>query len=173
MAVTNADMKVYLSGGPGASTPAASIGDEISSTQITDNSLENLFDNIAPAEATAGLIDYRCFYLKNTHASDDLDATVIWINSNTPSTTTTIAIGLDPAGVGDGAATGVAATPVNDVTAPAGVTFSTPTTEGAGLAIGQIDNGECQAVWVRRTITAGTASAAHDAFTLKISGTPL
>lgn len=173
MPVAASDMKIYLSGGVGNTNPNASIGGQISSTQVADNTIDNLFDDILSAEAIAGGVNYRCCYLKNTHASDDLNSAVIWINSNTPNANTTVAIGLDPSGVSNGLSPSAGSpSPLDESTPPPGVTFSTPITEGTALAIGTILDGQSQAIWIRRTVTAGAPAAANDPFVLKVSGLP-
>lgn len=173
MPVTATDLKAYLSGGASNTDKNASIGGIISSTLITDNVVANLFDNVSYAESVAGDIEYRCFYLKNTNGTDTVTAVLAWIQSQTPSGSTVIAIGLDPAGVGNGSTTGVAATPADENTAPSGVTFSTsPVDAASGLAIGTMTAGQAIAIWIRRTITALAPSVAHDPATIRIQGTP-
>lgn len=172
MAVVASDLKIYLSGGGSNTDPNASIGGAVSSTEVSSTPMNNLFDNVSDAEAVAGDVEYRCVYLSNDNATDTLNSAAVFIQSNTPSGDSTIAIGLDPAGIGNGTSTGVAATPANESTAPAGVTFSTPADSASALAIGNLDAGEAQAVWIRRTISAGAASQASDPFTLRVTGTP-
>lgn len=174
MAVSASDMKFFLSGGAANTDPNASIGDEVSATEVDFGTIaENLFDNVTAGEALAGHVDYRCIYLFNTNGSDTLEDVKIWIETNTPSASTSIKIGLDPAGIGDGSATGVADTPVDDETAPAGVSFSAPANEGAALAIGDLEAGEGIAVWIERTVDADAPAAASDGFTLRIAGLPV
>lgn len=134
---------------------------------------ENLFANVESAERVSGSTKYRCFYFVNEHDTETLSAAVVYIATQTPSTTTDAAIGLDPAGVGDGASTGVAAVIPDEDTAPAGVVFSAPSTAGTGLSVGDLAPGAAIAVWVRRTVNAGTAARASDAFTVTITGKPL
>jgi hypothetical protein len=172
MTVVAGDMKWYLSGGSGNTNPNASIGGAISTTQVTDNTVDNLFDDVSSAEALAGSVDYRCAYIKNTNGSSTLTDVKIWIDSNTPNANTAYRIGLDPAGV---SGTAVAPSPLDEDTPPPGVTFShspDPTTSGSGLSIGNMAAGTYQAVWFERTVTAGAASAANDPATFKINGTP-
>lgn len=172
MAVIASDVKFYLSGGAANADPNASDGGAISATEVSGTALNNLFDNVTDAEAVAGATEYRCFYVKNTNATDTLNVAAIFVQSETPAADTDIAIGLDPAGIGDGTTTGIAATPADSYTAPAGVTFSDAAGAGNALAIGTLDAGEAQAVWVRRVVTAGAGSSASDPFTLRVTGTP-
>ena len=168
MAVAASDMKFRLSGGGANSNPNASLGGAISSVDLVDNVAQNLFDNISGAEAAAGETSYRCLYVKNNHATDDADDVTIWVQSNTPSANTTIAIGADPAGVN-----GTATTIANEFAAPAGVTFSTPTDLAGGINLGDLTEQDYAAVWIRRTVTAGAASVSSDPATLRINVVPL
>jgi hypothetical protein len=93
---------------------------------------------------------------------------VVWVSAETPGGVN-IAIGLDPAGVGNGSTTGVATTVANENTAPAGVTFSTPTSKGTGLAITDLAPGTGRAIWLRRTAT-NSAAIDNDSATLSFEG---
>lgn len=146
MPITSSDITFYLSGGTSNSDPDAALGGAISETEVGAG-LENLFANALGAEAAAGSVKYRCFYVQNDHGSLTLIDTLTWISQLTTSEDDEIAIGLDPAGVN-----GTATTVANEDSAPAGVSFSTPTNSGAGLDIGDLEPGEFQAIWVRRTV---------------------
>jgi hypothetical protein len=177
MAVTQSDIEFRLSGGSSNSDPNASIGGIMSSTEIVDDTVANLFDNVTGGEAASGSVEYRCFYIVNTHGTDSLSGVKLWIESNTPSADTVIDIALDPAGIGDGASTGVAVTPspLDELTAPGGVSFELsplPVDESTAIEIGDLDAGEAQAVWVRRTVSASASPVSNDAVVLRFSGVP-
>ncbi|HYE70674.1 MAG TPA: hypothetical protein VD932_04035 [Aquabacterium sp.] len=165
---TIADTAARFSGGASNSNPDASIGGAESSRAILtgtglDGVRNNLFDPITPAQASSGHTDYRCFYLHGD-PDGDLATVTLWIHANAANANTTFAIGLDPAGVG-----GTAATPANETTAPAGVTFSTPSS-GSPLSVsGTLTANSKQAVWIRRTVTAGAAFTALDSLTIRAS----
>jgi hypothetical protein len=57
----------------------------------------------------------------------------------------------------------------NENTAPTGESFTVPTSEGAGLSLGNIPAGQRYAVWLRRVVTAG-AAAGTDTWTLRVKG---
>jgi len=101
----------------------------------------------------------------------------IYIKTQTPSSDTAYAIGLDNAGVGDGSTTGVAydGTGSSEGTAPPSANPGVSTWQagvGAGnaLTIGDIKAGEVQAVWVRRTVTAGASAYSTDNVEITVSG---
>jgi hypothetical protein len=155
-----------------AGTPAGSLGDQISTTQITDNSLHNLFDVISGDENAASEAEYRCFFIHNSHATLTFSNIRIFLFSETAGGAS-IAIGVDPAAasaIGSGSAQ--AATVADENTAPGGVTFSAPTTLGAAINIGDLTPGQCRAIWVRRT-AANTAALSNDGVVLRIQGESL
>lgn len=87
---------------------------------------------------------------------------VIWIQSNTTSADTSIEIGL-----GSSAVNGTEQTVANESTAPTGVTFSAPSSQGTALSIGNIPPGEHKAVWVKRIVNAGAVAYNNDAATIR------
>jgi hypothetical protein len=174
--ISSSDLLYKLSvttGSAGNSTaqgnPNNSLGKYLSTTQITDNTLNNLFDDISGDENAASTVDYRCMFVHNNHGTLTLQSPVAWISSEV-SGGASVAIGLDPAGVTNiGSSSAQAATIANETTAPAGVTFSAPTTKSAGLSIGNIGPGQCAAIWVRRT-AANTAAANSDGAVIRTEG---
>ena len=165
MAIVAGDIDFFLSGGVANSDPNASIGGAISSTQITTSSLHNLFDAVSGSEASSGDVEFRCIYVKNSHGSLTLQNTVIWISSNTPSTDTTIDIGL-----GSSAIDGTEQTVAGEGYAPTSVTFSAPSTLGTGLSIGDLTTGQTKAVWIRRTVSSSASVYSTDTVTLNVGG---
>lgn len=140
-----------------ASLPAGNV----SNTVVVSNRDNGLFDDVTKAEALAGNDNYRCVYYKNNHASDTATSVSVWINQDSLGADT-IQIGSDPAGVGDGVATGVATTVVNEATAPAGVVFSQPLTEGAAISLGTFTFGTGRALWIKRSVPVSTLVATAD-----------
>ena len=165
MAITASDIQFRLSGGSGNTSAAASLGGAKSSTQITDATIGNLFDNVTGDESAAGDTEYRCLYVHNAHATLTWLSVVVWITSNTPSTDTTCDIGLGSSSVG-----GTEQTVADESTAPTSVTFSAPSSKGAALSIGDIAAGSHKAVWVRRVVTAGAAAYDSDGITIRAEG---
>lgn len=172
MAVVVADIRAKLSGGASNNVPGASLGGVRSSVDLSSTALNNLFDNVSASEATAGRVEYRCVYIANVNATDTLNTVKVFMGSATPSASSKLEIGLDPAGIGNGATTGVATTIATETDVPTGVTFSEPLTEGAAIAVGNLPAGAGIAVWCRRTITAGAPAASGDGTTLEVRGTP-
>lgn len=170
MPIASGDIDYHLSGGAGNSDPNASLGGIISSTQIVDATLHNLFDLVSSSEASAGDTEYRCFYVKNNHGTLTLQNAEVWIETNTPSTDTSVEIALAGEGVGDGSTTGVAETVANESTAPIGEVFSTAAGEGNALTIGNIPPGDAQAIWVKRIVGASASAYSNDNVVITVKG---
>lgn len=165
MPIVANDIKFYLSGGAGNTDVNASLGGVISTTEITTATLHNLFDVVSSAETTSGDVEYRCIYVKNTHGTLSLTSAAAWISSNTPSTDTTLDIGL-----GTSAINGTEQTVADESTTPTSVTFSAPATQGAGLSIGDIPAGQHKAIWLRRTVNAAASAYSNDTATINVGG---
>lgn len=155
-----ADPQWRLSGGGSNSDPNASLGGVISSTQAGST----IFDNVTGDESAAGDTEYRGVYVYN-NGNVGLQSAVVWVQANTPDTETAIAIGLAAEG-----ANATMATIANENTAPTSVSFSAPTTKGAGLSVGTLAAGQRYGVWVRRVVNAAAAAFDNDTFTLRVEG---
>lgn len=140
-----------------AGAPATSLGKYMSTT-ATLAALNDLFDNISGAENAANQVDYRCFFVYNSHATLSWDNAVVFLQSEVAGGAS-LAFAVDNIGpVARNATAAQAAQIASDTTAPTGVgAFSTPTTDAAGLALGNIGPGQCRAVWVRRTASNSAA----------------
>lgn len=154
-----------------AGTAPTSLGDQISTTAITDATLDNLFDVVTGDENAAGDVEYRCFFVHNAHATITWENVVVWLSAETAGGASA-AIAIDGiAASAVGAATPQAATVANEQTSPgAGAgAFSSPTTKGTGLSIGNLAPGQVKGIWVRRTALAGGA-VNNDGVTIRCEG---
>jgi hypothetical protein len=161
MSIVSTDLKFYLSGGADNTDPDASLGGVISTTEITDNTLNNLFDDITGDEHTAGDTEYRAFFFKNNSA-ETAYSVKIWISSNTAATDDTINIGIESA-LGS-----PIQTIADEATAPTGISFSTADSQSNSLYIGDMTTGTVCGVWVKRIVTAGSTPQASDAATFRV-----
>jgi hypothetical protein len=160
MAIITSDFSPRLSGGVSNSNGTASLGG-VKSSNAMSSTIDALFDAVTAAQAVSGLTEYRCIYLHNANAADLMTAARVWLSANTPLAGTTIDIG-----VGSSALNATEQTTANETDAPTGVTFSAPSTAATGLALGNIPFGQHRAIWLRRTVTAGSGSSANDTFTV-------
>jgi hypothetical protein len=176
VAIVASDILFKLSSptGPGNSTaqadPNDSLGRFMSSTQITDNSLHNLFDLVTGDQNAASEVNYRVFFVQNAHGSLTWESAVIYLSSEVAGGAN-IAMGLDTTGnvSATSASAQTVARPADETAAPSGITFSAPTTKGTGLSIGNLTAGQVRAIWVRRTNT-NSSAVDNDGGTFTVSG---
>ena len=147
-----------------ASTPDASLGKFVSTTAITPAAIANLFDNTTGAESAAGDVEYRQFFVLNSHATLTATNATITVASETASGGT-IDIAVDNIGpVAKNSPSPQAAVIANEQTAPTGVGAF-----GDGpLALGDLAPGQVRGVWVRRTVPAGAGGANPDGVLLDV-----
>lgn len=144
---------LQLSGGIGAISPDGSLGGARSGTAIVDATNENLIDDVSRKEILVGKTEYRCYYIYNSHATLPIHGGIVFIDQDPAATTVTM--GLDPAGSGNGQTTGVAQSIVTEDTAPTGVTFEDAGEFRVKLALPNLPPLNSQAIWIRRVANAG------------------
>ncbi|MBU2025327.1 MAG: hypothetical protein ABIC19_00625 [Patescibacteria group bacterium] len=161
MSVLDTDLKLKLSGGAANSDPNASLGGAVSSEDITDNTLNNLFDDVLGDEHLAGDINYRCVFIKNNSAETAYNVKV-WIESNTTGEDSEIQIGEEAAG----------GSPVQEIadedTAPSAISFSTADGQANALVLGDMAAGAVYAIWIKRIVSAGSTPQANDTAQLEV-----
>lgn len=175
MAIAQSDILYKFStlvgsaGNSNAGTAAASLGKYVSTTQITTNTLNNAFDDVSGDENAASDVEYRCIFIHNSHASLTWLAPVVWVSAEV-SGGANFAISVDTtAASAVGGSSAQAKQVADEQTAPSTQTFSTPTSKGAGLAVGDIAAGQVKAIWIRRT-AANTTALAGDGASLTVEG---
>jgi len=150
MPISSSDVKLYLSGGASNTNPNASLGGVISTTEIVDNTLNNLFDVVVGQESKIGDTEYRAFYIKNTHATLTLMNPGVYILTNTPSATTSVEI--SPA---TEVGSPIQSLP-NENTAPSTQTFVLADGEANIVTFGNLAPGEVKGIWVKWIVGANT-----------------
>jgi hypothetical protein len=163
MAIVAADIKKRLSGGAGNSDVNLSLGGIISSTAITDNVLNNLFDDVSGTESLPGDTEYRGIYVLNGHGTLTMKNTRVYISSNTTSADDEIDLALAGEGLNV-----TMETVANENTAPVGETFSHPTTYAGGLNMGDIPAGQRYGLWVKRIVNAAAGAIDNNAAILNV-----
>jgi len=152
-----------------AGAASSSLGKYISTTSWPDATLNGLYDDVSGAENAASTVDYRCVFVHNSNASNALENAVVYLSAEVAGGTS-VAVGADTTGASAlGSASAQALQVASETTAPAGVTFSSPTTAGAGVSLGTIPAGQVKAFWIRRT-AANTAALSNDGVTLTVAG---
>lgn len=173
MPITATDIQFRLttkSGSAGdttAGTPAGSLGG-FTSTTVMSTGANGLFDDITGDENAASESEYRAIDVLNNHASLTLQNAVIYLSGQVAGGADA-SIGVDPTGPVAKGSSSQGLSIANEDTAPAGVSFSAPTTKAAGLALGNIGPGQVRRVWVRRTAT-NSAAINNDGVTFNVAG---
>jgi hypothetical protein len=183
-AIVPSDILFKLSA-PGATqgnTVAGTVGDSwgnyISTTQLSNTPLDNLFPDITGAENAAEQVDYACVFIHNNTASgNSMLNTVAWLPLSLY-----VAGGALVALAGDtfsssaiGATSQQAVKITASTNAPSGVSgWVSPTSTAPvspsytnGIQLGTIAPGYCIAVWIRRSAQ-NTAPVNNDGFTLEV-----
>lgn len=161
-------VKTGAAGDTTAGTPAGSLGGYPSTTQVTTSTLHNLFDVITGDENAASDVEYRGIFIYNAHATLTWSTVVVWLQSETAGGAV-IAIGVDTTAAQDIDAAGKHLEIADESTPPSGVSFSSPTTKGTGLALGNIAADQCRQIWIRRT-AANTTALDNDGVVIRCEG---
>ena len=186
MAITATDILVKLStgsltgnGNANASTPAASLGGQMASTQITTATIGQLFDDVSGADNAASDVEYRCFFFHNAHASLSLTNSRVYVPSEVGSVGAgaEVAIALDTIGVlAYNTAAAMSDTVVDENTAPSpALTFVKPVDYATGLIPspgGTVGPNQAFAVWVRRSAD-NSPAADPDGLVIRLEGDTL
>lgn len=158
-----AKMLSTTSGSAGNTTaqanPNLALGKWLSTTAIVDNTNDNAYDDLSASDNVNLVVDYRGFFLLNNHATLTATGGKLWLP--TPSNGAVLALSVDTTGaVAKGSGTAQMKQIANETTAPASQTFSTPTTQGAGITVPDLAPGQCVGVWLKRTGANGSPLAA-------------
>lgn len=149
--------------------PSGLTGDCLGGAVYTANgelseTLHSLFNIVSSIERTLGKTKYRCIYMKNKSVLTCLNPK-IFIPQNTPSSGTELYFAFDIHGVGDGTASGVADTILDESTAPysGSLVFSNGSEVSRGAALGaDIPPGKMVAIWFRLIINLNTEKSELD-----------
>lgn len=149
-----ATLQWRLTGGASNSDPNASLGGVRSSQSLSATALNNLFDDVAPAEASAGDTEYRALDLYNY---GDATASLItfWWSTETSSSATTVHNAIEASPINS--TTSIA----NESTQPAGTSFL-GYNSGSKLTLPDIPAGSGCRVWFKRIVTAGALNTTND-----------
>jgi len=139
------------------SSDTDSIGGAITATEIVDDVLNNLFDDVIGDESRTGLTDYRKVFVKNIGLLD-VTSIKLWIEVQTTSDDDYIAI-----------ATGSTVTGSNPTTD--GQSYVTPSSESDPnvIVIGTLVPNAAQNIWIKRVVDPGAGIISNNLATLKIS----
>jgi len=172
MPILESDLIHRYSGAGTTSDPDSSIGGAINldpAGVIVSDTDNNDMGDITSTEAADGVVIYRGFFYRNEITSSVLTWTnpVFWIQSQTSSGDTDIDIGIAPE------LKNLAIEILSDeLTAPAGVSFTAPATKATGIAILDLEQDEFRGHWLQYSVNAG-ASSTTDTYTIRAEGDTL
>ena len=162
-------VKTGSAGDSVAGNAGDSLGKYISTTEIADATLNNLFDDVSGDDNAASDVEYRCIFVHNNHASLTWESPVVWLSAETAGGADIDIAVDDVATSAKGSASAQADEVADEDTAPSGESFSAPTTKGTGLSLGNIPAGNVRGIWMRRTAT-NSAALDNDDVTLQFEG---
>ncbi|MBW1983367.1 MAG: hypothetical protein JRI53_01500 [Deltaproteobacteria bacterium] len=192
MAIVAGDLDKFLTGagsdGGVQADPDASLGSYRSSSEIVDDTDENLFDDVEGAESEPGDTEYRCFCIQNKHGSLELQNAKVFIQEGDVGGGNSIEFAVEvpeTTGLTDGDAQSI----VDESTEPSDIDttnhngtgsgisdWSTATSYATGVSIDlgahdvNLGVNELIFVWIKRIIGAAAPAAAAVDFTIRIEG---
>jgi len=139
--------------------------DQTNTITIT-NIANNMFDDVAKADAKAGDIEFRGVYWENDHATDAMVDIRMWVEQNTPGQDVIqIAIGDEAKNI----ALGVIANEDTDPALTIDFDDNNPVDYASGIVIPDLSAGDYQGWWLKRTVPAGTnQSQTNNAFRIGV-----
>lgn len=152
--VVASEIKLYKS------DSADSDGGDISANEIVDETLNNVFPDVSGDDTATGLVTYRKIFIKNTNATESLDALKVWIEQLTDSTEDEIDISMCNTLTG------------SDATGD-GQNYVRPTSvvHADVLEYGEVVAGDYAALWLRRTVDGGASEYEENSAILGMSTT--
>lgn len=143
----------------------------MSSVEIANGILNNVWPNVPGTESRDGSTRYRCIYVLNTNATIALTNCFLWISQLTLSPHDEVDIGLGTTPAGTGSETYYASdlfpagNPENH-----GVVFSRPVSYETGLGPFDLNPGYSKAFWVRKVLQPGAAAYDTNQYGVKVRG---
>lgn len=160
---------VAAAGDTTVGTATASLGDQVSTTQIPAATLNSIFDDVAGAESSAGDVEYRGVFVLNNHATLTYQNATVEVTGQTAGGGTVDVATDNIATSAKGSASAQMGTIANESTAPAAASAF-----AAGpIALGNIGPGQVKGIWLRRTVSAGAGAVDPDNLTIRCNGDTL
>jgi len=176
-AIVAGDIKFHYTTTAGAAgnttantTVSTFLGKYAASSLWAGGAANDLFPDITGVQNAASQVDYAGIAIENSNVNNDWVSPAAWISAETAGGAS-LALGVDTtAQSAVGGAGAQLVTIASSTTAPAGVSFTSPTTFGTGVALGTITkNGFVKGLWVRRT-AANTVALSGDGGTISVQG---
>lgn len=162
-------------------TTAGSAGDTTANTAVSTflgkyaatsawagGGTNDLFPDITGAQNTASQIDYAGLAILNNNTANSAVNSVTYLSAEVAGGASVAVAADSTAASAKGGASAQLLTIASSTTAPAGpLTFSSPTTAGAGVSLGTIAVAFVKGMWVRRS-AANTVALSADGVTLAV-----
>lgn len=177
MAIVAGDIEFRLSVPTGTkgnilaqSNPNNSLGGVTATTTIVDATLNNLFDNVTGDDNAASDVEYRAYFVHNSHLTLTWESVVMWISASVSGgAVACIAVDSFAAStVGNISGSQMLVVATED-TAPVALTFTMPESKGAGISIGDLLPIEVRGVWIKRKAQ-NSAALNNDGITVSFEG---
>jgi hypothetical protein len=154
-----------MSGGAANSDPNACLGGTMSSTTISDNTLNNLWDDVSAVEASAGDVEYRAMFIYLATTSATLSNARLWISATTSAAGDEWAITTDTAGLNSSVT-------MSSISAEGTAPTNTGTwvVYGTTISVGNVTAGQGIGVWIRRSVSVGASSYASNSASITWDG---
>jgi hypothetical protein len=163
MPISPSEVRWYLSnpnastGYSGIGTPGNSLGKWMSTTQVSNTAIDDLFLDISAAQNAALQVDYQCIFLANfTATGDNMRNPYVWMPTQQYTTGgATLQMAFDPIGAQPYNSTSPQAQVISQSTStPVVVDWFGPSgLYYYGLLVPDIPPGYAVAVWIQRTAT--------------------
>lgn len=147
----------------GTGQPANSLGGAFSGV-VVPNSKGALFPNVTLAQASAGVRQYRCLYLRAGNFQYS-DLRIFLSGIGTPSSDSQLYLGL-----GLAAANATETAIADELTPPEGVVFVLPVDELYALRLPDMDPNTYRSLWLQRVINGNAQGFADDYARIRITG---
>ena len=147
-----------------------SLGGHCSQTEITDASLNNLFDDVSGDDNAASDVEYRGFFVYNSNVSLPWQSVKMWISASVTGGALAC-ISKDTTAVttvGHSAASQMLLIPDED-TAPTALVFTAPETKAGGISLGTIAANSVHGIWIVRAAR-NSAALDNDGLTVSCEG---
>ena len=165
MTIASSALLFCLSGGAANSDVNASLGGTRSTETISDGTLNNLFDDVSAAEASAGDSEYRGIFLQMSDADETLSSARVWISASTTAAGDELYITTDSIGLRTGANHTMSSIS-DENTAPTAIgTWTTGT-----LSLGDMTPTSSYPLWIHRSVSVGASSYANNSATIAWDG---
>jgi hypothetical protein len=161
-------------------TTAGSAGDSTANTTVSTflgkyaatsawagGGTNDLFPDITGAQNAASQVDYAGLAILNNNGANPAQNSVAYISSEVAGGASVALAADTTAASAKGSATAQLVTIANSTTAPAGASFSAPTTAATGVSLGTIPVANVKGLWIRRS-AANSAALSTDGATFAV-----